>query len=87
MKLQDVICVRRAAIVSVLEVVMSHESNLRRHEAHREMRRILGAELRGPTLDMAEMRFSVTRKNSEPQQAMEALTMLATATPPKSDLP
>ncbi|KRB89145.1 hypothetical protein [Noviherbaspirillum sp. Root189] len=86
MKLQGAICVRRAAIAHFLEAVMSHESNLSRHEEHREMRRILGAELRGPTLDMAEMQFSVTRRNCEPQQAMEALTMLA-ASPAGSDLP
>ena len=87
MKLQGAICVSRAGIASGLEAAMSHESKLSRHEEHREMRRILGAELRGPMLDMADMRFSVTHKNCEPEQAMEALAMPAAASPPKSDLP
>lgn len=86
MTLQDAICVRRAAIASGLEAAMSHESRSSRQEKHREMRRILGAELRGPMLDMAEMRFSVTHKSSEPEQVMDALTMLATASSPELDL-
>jgi hypothetical protein len=87
MKLQDAICVRRADIASGLEAAMSHESKMSRRDEHREMRRILGAELRGPTFDMADMRFSVTRKTCVPERAMEAPTILATASPPKSDLP
>lgn len=64
---------------------MSHESKLSRHEKYREMRRILGAELRGPMLDMAEMRFSVTHKSCEPEQVVGTLTMLTTTSSPESD--